>query len=364
MTGLAEEERRARIRLARTSGVGPVGFSQLLAEHGSALAACADLLRRGRALFDEAAVDAEIAAVARLGARHLLLGDADYPPLLAALADPPALLVALGDVALLGRPAVALVGARNASTAGRKLARAMAMDLGAAGFVVVSGLARGIDGAAHQGALATGTIGCIAGGVEIAYPPEHAELQARIAASGLLLSELPPGTEPQARHFPRRNRLIAGLARGVVMIEAAQGSGSMITARLAGDAGREVMAVPGHPTDPRSRGGNRLIRDGATLVESAEDVLAALSPFVLPLELASPPPRPRHRTPQLRPRPIGRQPAGDDRFLALLSVEGVAVDELVRASGLSAAEVQARLSDLEIDGVVARLAGGKVARIG
>ncbi len=363
---LSENERLARIRLARTNGIGPVGFSQLLAEHETALAACAALLERGRNLCPEAVVEAEIAAVRRLGARHLLPGDEAYPPLLAELADPPPLLVALGDVSLARRPVVAMVGARNASAMGRKLARTMAMDLGAAGFVVASGLARGIDGAAHLGALATGTIGCVAGGVEIAYPPEHAELQGKIAETGLLLSELPPGTEPQARHFPRRNRLIAGVARGLVVIEAANGSGSMITARLAAEAGREVMAVPGHPADPRSKGGNRLIRDGATLVESAEDVLAALSPFALFGE-ASPRPRqsrPAAAAPRLRPKPVGQrvEPRGDG-FLALLSVEGVAIDELVRGSGLSAAEVQAKLTDLEIEGRVARLAGGRVALV-
>ena len=362
MSDHTEAERRAHIRLARTNGIGPVGFSQLLAAHGSAAAAGVFLLGQGRALCSEAAVEREVEAVARLGASHLLLGDDDYPALLAALADPPPLLVALGDVALLRRPVVAMVGARNASTAGRKLARALAMDLGAAGWVVASGLARGIDGAAHQGALSTGTIGCVAGGVEIAYPPEHAELQAHIAEHGLLLSELPPGTEPQARHFPRRNRLIAGIARGLVLIEAAQGSGSMITARLAADAGRDVMAVPGHPSDPRASGGNRLIRDGATLVENAGDVLAVLSPFVVHEEAVAV--RPRRRPPPLQPRPVGSRPAATtDSLLLLLSAEGVALDDLVRASGLSAADVQARLTDLEIDGRVARLAGGKVARV-
>ena len=364
---LPEQERRARIRLARSNGIGPVGFAQLLAAHESAVAACAELLDRGRPLCSETAVEREMEAARRLGARHLLLGDGDYPPLLAELADPPPLLVVLGDGALAHRPVVAMVGARNASTAGRKLARHLAMDLGAAGWVVASGLARGIDGAAHQGALSTGTIGCVAGGVEIAYPPEHAELQARIAAEGLLLSELPPGTEPQARHFPRRNRLIAGIARGLVLVEAANGSGSMITARLAGEGGREVMAVPGHPADPRSKGGNRLIRDGATLVESAEDVLAVLSPFAL--SAAASAPRPRlspHCQPALplQPRPVGRPPeSGADALLSLLSVEGVALDELVRGSGLSAAEVQARLTDLEIEGKVARLGGGRVGRL-
>ncbi|MGL6042803.1 MAG: DNA-processing protein DprA [Sandaracinobacteroides sp.] len=288
----------------------------------------------------------------RLGARHLLLGEPDYPPLLAELADPPPVLVAKGDAAIGRRPVVAMVGARNASAAGRGLAQALAADLGAAGWVVASGLARGIDAAAHKGALETGTIGCVAGGLDIAYPPENAELQAAIGATGLLLSELPPGTEPQARHFPRRNRLIAGVARGVVVVEAAPGSGSLITARLSADAGRDVMAVPGHPLDPRSRGGNGLIRDGAVLVEDARDILAALALFA---PVAASPPVVRRPA-----KPERLQPAGG--LLALLSVSGVPVDEVVRASGLSAASVQAALADLEIEGQVVRLSGGRVAR--
>nr|WP_255696779.1 DNA-processing protein DprA [Sandaracinobacteroides sayramensis] len=349
----------ARIRLARTDGIGPVGFGQLLAAHGSAGAACDTLEGQGKRLAPEGVAAAEIEKAERVGARHVLLGDADYPPLLAALADPPPLLLALGDVGFAARPVVAIVGARNASAAGRALAREIAHGLGEAGWVVASGLARGIDSEAHRGALATGTIACVAGGVDIAYPPENAGLQAEIAAAGLLLSELPPGTEPQARHFPRRNRLIAGVARGTLLIEAAPGSGSLITARLAGEAGREVMAVPGHPADPRSRGGNGLIRDGATLVESAADALAALSPFAV---IARPEPRPRKPVaPRLAPKPVGNPP-GEEAFLHLLSTSGVSLDELVRASGLSASAVQARLADLEIDGQVIRLAGGKVAR--
>lgn len=362
MTIFPDDERRARIRLARTHGVGAVGFGQLLDQYGSGRSACASLEEDGRKLIHEQAVDAELDAVARLGATHLLLGEAAYPPLLAVLADPPPVLIALGDPGLAARPVVAIVGARNASSAGQKLARHMALELGAAGWVVISGLARGIDLAAHQGSLSTGTIACIAGGVDIAYPPEHARLQADIAASGLLLSEFPPGVEPMARHFPRRNRLIAGIASGLVVIEAANGSGSMITARLAGEMGREVMAVPGHPTDPRARGGNRLIRDGATLVEQADDVRAVLAPFTVEAEAPEAPRR--RRAPVLQPRPVGQPLVQDeDAFLSLLSAEGVALDELVRISGLPVAEVQARLSDLEIEGKVARLVGGKVTRL-
>lgn len=378
MTGFSPQERLARIRLARTDGIGAVGFGQLLARHGSGGAACEALAMAGKPLAPPQVAEAEMDRVAKLGGRHLLPGEDDYPPLLAALSDPPPLLIALGDTGLAARPVVAMVGARNASAAGRALARDMAADLGHAGWVVMSGLARGIDAAAHNATLDSGTIACIACGIDIAYPPEHAALQGEIAGRGLLLTELPPGTEPQARHFPRRNRLIAGIAQAVVVIEAASGSGSLITARIAADAGREVMAAPGHPADPRSRGGNGLIRDGATLVESAADVLAALSPFVVAARPARerPPETAKRRAPVIASGPViepgpviescpvGRAEAADGGFLALLSPGGVPVDELVRASGMAAAQVQAQLSDLEIEGRVVRLAGGRVARIG
>jgi DNA processing protein len=361
---LPAAERLARLRLARTEGIGPVSHGQLLRRFGSAQAAVEALRGMGKPLAADDVAEREMAAASELGARHLLLGDADYPPLLAELADPPPVLLMLGDAALAARPVVAMVGARNASAAGRGLALDMAEALGAAGWVVASGLARGIDAEAHRGALTSGTIGCVAGGVDVAYPPEHAQLQDRIAGCGLLLSEMPPGTEPQARHFPRRNRLIAGVSRGVVVIEAAPGSGSLITARIAAEAGREVMAVPGHPRDPRSAGGNGLIRQGATLVEQAADVLGVLSPFsvVARPDLAARRVVPRRpvRAPSAVPAPAG---AGQGDLLELLSVSGVALDEVVRASGLPVAAVQAMLSDLEIEGQVVRLAGGRVARV-
>jgi DNA processing protein len=375
---LPPAERLARLRLARTEGVGPVTYRQLLARHGSARAAMAETTR---SWLPAAEAEAELEAAAAAGARHVLLGEADYPPLLAELADPPPLLLIAGDAALAARPVVALVGARNASAAGRALAFELAQALGEAGWVVASGLARGIDAQAHRGALPTGTIACVAGGVDIAYPPENAALQDEIAAGGLLLSELPPGTEPQARHFPRRNRLIAGVARGLVVIEAASGSGSLITARLAGEAGREVMAVPGHPKDPRSSGGNNLIRQGATLVETADDILAALSPFAVVARAERPAPRSARASPRsagASPRSVGTSPrratasprsaapcadGSEGGLLEFLSVSGVAVDEVVRASGLPVSAVQAALADMEIEGRVVRLAGGKVARV-
>lgn len=354
-------ERTARLRLARTDGVGSVSFGQLLRRFGTAETAVEALHGMGKPLAAEGVAEQEMAAAERAGARHVLLGEPDYPPLLAELTDPPPVLVMAGDPGLGRRPVVAMVGARNASAAGRGLALEMAEALGAAGWVVASGMARGIDAEAHRGALATGTIGCVAGGVDVAYPPENAALQVSVAERGLLLSEMPPGTEPQARHFPRRNRLIAGIARGVVVIEAAPGSGSLITARIAGEAGREVMAVPGHPRDPRSGGGNGLIRQGATLVEQAADVLGVLSPFAV---VARAPAAPRRaasaRAASAAPAPAA---AGQGELLDLLSVGGVALDEVVRASGLPVAAVQAMLSDLEIEGQVVRLAGGRVARV-
>lgn len=361
---LSMAERIAWLRLARTDGVGAVSHGQLIRRFKTAQAAVEALQGMGRPLAADGLAEREMAAADASGARHVLLGEADYPPLLAEMADPPPVLVMDGDAALARRPVVAIVGARNASAAGRGLALEMAQALGAAGWVVASGLARGIDAEAHRGALETGTIGCVAGGVDIAYPPENADLQEAVGTRGLLLSEMPPGTEPQARHFPRRNRLIAGVARGVVVIEAAPGSGSLITARIAGEAGREVMAVPGHPRDPRSGGGNGLIRQGATLVEQAADVLAVLSPFdvgarrELPARRASPV---RAVRPALPATPMPTAGQGD--LLDLLSVSGVPLDEVVRASGLPVAAVQAMLSDLEIEGRVVRLAGGKVARV-
>jgi DNA processing protein len=274
----------ARLRLARTDSIGPVTFRRLLARHGNALAALAALpgiaARRGTriALCPEADALREMAALHRLGGRFLFTGEAPYPPLLDLAEDAPPVLAVLGDPAALAGRAVALVGARNASAAGRRLAEELAEQLAAAGLVVVSGLARGIDAAAHLGALRRGrTVAAVAGGLDQPYPPDHAKLQDRIAAEGgAVVAEAPLGTAPLARHFPRRNRIVAGLSLGVVVVEAAPRSGSLITARLALEAGRELFAVPGSPLDPRCRGSNDLIRQGAHLTESIADVLEHL----------------------------------------------------------------------------------------
>ncbi len=380
---MSPRERAARLALIRTEGVGPAAFRQLLRRFGSgeaAHAALPDLARREPrwgAPVALAEAEAEIDLVRRLGGLHLFLGEASYPPLLAECPDAPPVLVVRGEVALGAAPSVAIVGARNASALGQRMARELAGALAGAGQAIVSGLARGVDAAAHRGALATEggtTIACIAGGIDIAYPPEHAALQEEIAARGLILSEMPPGTEPQGRHFPRRNRLIAGIAAGTVVIEAAPGSGSLITARLAAEAGREVMAVPGHPLDPRARGCNRLLKDGATLVESADDVLAALAPFGrigprgIPATRSRAPGEAAADAPVLAqaaaPAEIAADPAPEDlaaRLFGLLSPAPVAIDELVRATGASAGLVQATLTDLELCGRVARHAGGRVS---
>jgi DNA processing protein len=297
----------------------------------------------------------EIAQVGKLGARHLFLGETAYPPLLAEIETAPPALIVKGDLALLDRMAVAIVGARNASAAACRFARQLAHNLGAADLVLVSGLARGIDSAAHDGALDSGTIAVIAGGIDIAYPPENEARQQVIAERGLLIAEQPPGIEPRARHFPYRNRIIAGMTHGTVVVEAAPKSGSLITARCAAEFGREVMAVPGSPLDPRAQGCNLLIRDGATLVQSAEDVLEA----VLPLGAV------QVRQPRADYVPEAASGDCDDRdrrtIADLLGPTPVQADELIRQSGLAPAIVHTVLLELELGGRLERHAGGKVS---
>ena len=278
-----------------------------------------------------------------------------HPDLLARLEGAPPILTVRGEIALAARPCVAIVGARNASAAAVKLARDFAHALAGQGFAVVSGLARGIDGAAHEGAFPA-TIGVIAGGIDIAYPPQHAELQERIACEGLLVAEPPPGTEPRGSHFPSRNRIIAGLALGTLVVEAAPRSGSLITARLAGEAGREVMAIPGSPLDARSHGCNQLIREGAMLVQAPDDVAELLRGFTGA-------PRSTLRE-ALASGDGGGEVAGDETsadLAALLTTAPVAVDELVRQSGTAPGSVQMALLELELAGRIERHAGGRVS---
>ena len=348
-----------RLRLVRSPGIGPITYRQLVARFGgagAALAAVPDLARRGGGaaprLFGRDEAEREVARVEKLGARYVALGHGLYPRLLAQLEDAPPLLIAKGELKLLDRPSVAIVGARNASAAACRFARGLAYDLGQHGLVIVSGLARGIDSAAHDGALDSGTIGVVAGGIDIFYPPENEPRQKALFERGLVLAEMPPGTEPRARHFPYRNRIIAGIGAGAVVVEAAPRSGSLITARLSAEAGREVMAVPGSPLDPRAQGCNQLIRDGATLVQTADDVIEALGPVEARVE-----------SPPARFEQVAEEP---DETVAgnveeLLGPSPVPVDELIRLSGASSGAVQMALLELDLAGRLDRHAGGKVS---
>jgi DNA processing protein len=358
---LEQDEAFARIRLLRSPNVGPISYAQLLRRFGNAQAAIEalpNLASRGGRDYRPAPherIEREVAAVRAAGARYLFHDMPGYPELLAQIESAPPILTVRGDPQLAGKPCVAMVGARNASAAAVKLARDFAHALAGEGFVVVSGLARGIDGAAHEGSLPA-TIGVIASGIDIAYPPQHAALQERIASEGLLIAEQPPGTEPRGSHFPSRNRIIAGLALGTLVVEAAPKSGSLITARLAGECGREVMAIPGSPLDARSHGCNQLIREGAVLVQAPEDVVELLSGFDG---------TPRSSLREAHPHSFG----ADDELLAdepadiaaLLTTAPIGVDELVRQSGASAGAVQMALLELEIAGRLVRHAGGRVS---
>lgn len=354
----------AKLRLIRSANIGPVSYRQLIARFGSAgvaLEALPDLAGRGGGAFlaaPEGVIHKELAQAKALGARHLFLDDAEYPPLLAEIDNGPAAVLVKGVVALAHKSVLAMVGARNASAAACRLARDLAQQLVDADIVVVSGLARGIDTAAHMGSLNGGTIGVIAGGIDIAYPPENAELQRAIGEKGLLMAEMPPGTEPRARHFPHRNRIIAGLALGTVVVEAVPKSGSLITARLAGDYGREVMAVPGSPLDPRARGCNQLIREGATLVQDADEIAELIRPLDLRVST-----RTTHRPSSFTELADVGDP--ERRVVSeLLGMSFVAVDEIVRQSGLPSPLVQSVLLEYELAGRLERGAGAKVRLTG
>ncbi|MBN9527468.1 MAG: DNA-processing protein DprA [Alphaproteobacteria bacterium] len=355
MTAPADErDRFDRLRLWRSDTIGPVTFRDALAEHGTAAAALDALADKRRRTAPRADIEREIDTLHRLGGFHLFRGDPGYPAGLAQLDDAPPVLTARGRRDLLDRPPVAIVGARNASAGGMRLAREFAADLGRAGFVIVSGLARGIDTAAHNGALATGTIAAIAGGIDVIYPPENEALQRRLGEDGLILAEMPPGTPTQPNLFPRRNRIISGVSLGVLVVEAALKSGSLITARLAADQGREVFAVPGSPLDARAQGCNDLLRRGAILTERADDVLAVLAPQVAPVAAPRPPGA---------PAPAAADIDDSRRALAgLLSPVPMPVDDLIRLSGLDPAVVQAILVDWDLTGAIERHPGGRVSR--
>ncbi|WP_309645720.1 DNA-processing protein DprA [Phenylobacterium sp.] len=360
---LTNAGRRDWLRLARTENVGPVTFQHLIGRYGEAslvLAALPDLARRGGRVSaldipSVTEVERELEAGAALGARLICACEADFPAPLAALDPPPPVIWARGEPRLLSRPAVAIVGARVASAGGQRFARGLASDLGAAGLVVISGMARGIDGAAHEGSLPTGTVAVLGGGIDDIYPREHRDLYDRIVEQGCVVSESAPGRTATAKDFPRRNRLISGLSQAVVVVEAELRSGSLITARLAAEQGREVLAVPGSPLDPRARGTNDLIRQGAALCEGVEDVLRALEGFG------------GFRAPDRAFEPaVAATPDADvakvrERVAGLLSPTPVSRDELIRATGAPAAIVLAALMELALAGCAELGAGGMVS---
>ncbi|RLK11417.1 DNA-processing protein DprA [Ruegeria conchae] len=358
-----EEDRFSWLRLLRSRKVGPATFRRLLREHGSAQNALAALPEMARAAGIEGyeicppgVIEAELKAAKAAKARLLCLGAADYPDALIDISDAPPMLWAIGDPTILNRQAIAMVGARNCSSLGARMARALASELGKEDYIVVSGLARGIDTSAHIATLETGTVAVMAGGVDVIYPAENSDLARDIAKTGLRLSEQPMGTTPQARHFPRRNRIISGLAQAVVVVEAAAKSGSLITARDALDQGREVLAVPGHPFDARAAGCNLLIRDGATLVRTAEDVIDALPTpqhQILPQQI--PPIRLETAQSENAPRAL------HDVILSCLGPSPIAEDQLIRDVDASAGEIGPVLVDLELDGKIQRQPGGLLA---
>ncbi|RIY03709.1 DNA-protecting protein DprA [Aureimonas flava] len=359
-------ERLAALRLIRSENVGPVTYRRLVARFGSpsaALDALPDLAARGGArrrvsAASEASVEAELAAARRMGARFVIQGEADYPEMLARTEAAPPVLAVMGQTSLFRRPAVAVVGARSATAAGARLARMFAQGLGAEGYCVVSGLARGIDAAAHEASLATGTVGVFAGGLDKPYPPENRPLMRRIVdGGGCLLTEMPFGWEPRAVDFPRRNRVVVALALGVLVVEAAMRSGTLISARLAGELGRLLFAVPGSPLDAKSAGCNALIKDGATLVTEPADILSALAPLDA-------------RAPQRRGLFEDRaddggfaEPGEDDRarLLRSLSATPVSLDDLLAHAEVEWGAAQVLLLELDLAGRLERHSGGRLS---
>ena len=369
----SEDEQFSRLRLLRSRRVGITTYKRLLIEHGTAQNALAALPEVARAagvekyeICPEAVVQSELNAARAAGAQLIMHGTAAYPNLLNDLDDAPPFLWVIGDPSLLKRPMIALVGARNASSLGTRMARALAKDLGAAGYVIVSGLARGVDAAAHLAALPTGTVAVQAGGVDVVYPAENTELALSIKDQGVRVSEQPMGLQPMARHFPSRNRIISGLSQATIVVEAASKSGSLITARDALDQGRDVLAVPGSPFDARASGCNQLIRDGATLIRSADDVIEALAPLyddtpTLPLP-PPPAPKPAKATPTKSTNVRSTVASLHKEILSRLSPAPVAEDQLIRDLAVTASEVAPALLDLELDGQIKRNAGGLLSR--
>ena len=357
-----EEMRLSWLRLLRSRRVGVSTFFRLMNEHGNADDALKVLPEIARAagvldyqICPEGVVMAELKAARVAGAKMICYGDADYPVNLADIPDPPPILWAIGNTEILKRPMVAMVGARNASSLGTRMARKLAQELADAGIVVVSGLARGIDTAAHIAALQTGTIAVQAGGVDVIYPKENAKLTEDIGNCGLRISEIAMGTTPQARHFPRRNRIISGLAKAVIIVEATARSGSLITAKNALDQGRDVLAVPGHPFDARAFGCNALLRDGATLVRSAADVIEALGRDEAAAEMAEP------KQPEQPARSLRDTADLHSEILSRLGPSPLAEDQLIRDLELPSQKIAPELLNLELDGKIIRAAGGMLS---
>jgi DNA processing protein len=373
---LTDAQRLAWLRLIRSENVGPTTFRMLINRFGGAEEALAALprlsarggLKRQIRIAEMGEAEAELGEAARLGVRVIAMGEPDYPqPLLHTEGAPPLLFVR-GEAAILARPMVAIVGSRNCSAAGRRIAGSIAAGLGEAGFAIVSGLARGIDAGAHRGALKTGTVAVLAGGVDKVYPQEHDELYAAIMETGAILSEMPLGLEPRGRDFPRRNRIIAGLALGTVIVEAASRSGSLITARLANETGREVFAVPGSPLDPRAHGTNRLIRDGAAMARSADDVIEVLAPLLEDPEraygaapLARPPTEPEGAEAEAREWTETLAETDRDRVVEALGAAPIDIDEIIRHTQLAPGAVHTVLLELELAGRLARHGGQLVS---
>ncbi|WP_298260062.1 DNA-processing protein DprA [Bradyrhizobium sp.] len=362
-THLTDAERIDRLRLIRADNVGPRTFRSLVRHFGSARAALERLpefARRGGAsrpqrIPSEADAHAELDACAKLGVSLIAPEEAGYPPRLTELDDAPPLLGVRGVIDVLMRPMIAIVGSRNASAAGLKFAQVLAHDLSNAGFVVVSGLARGIDQAAHRASIEGGTLAVLAGGPDKIYPPEHTDLLTAILRHGAAISEMPLGYVARAHDFPRRNRLVSGSSLGVIVVEAALRSGSLITARLANEQGREVFAVPGSPLDPRAAGTNGLIKQGATLITEAADVIDAVQPIMgRPIDL---------REDDVEPLAPDPDTAERDRVVSLLGPTPVQLDDLIRLSGASAAVVRTVLLELELAGRLERHGGGLISLI-
>jgi DNA processing protein len=370
---LARDSNFDRLRLIRSPNIGPVTYRQLMARFGSAAAALEALpdlaSRGGKRNFSVCAasdIENEMQATKRAGAEYVFLGDPHYPALLAELDNAPVSFSFKGNIELASAQVIAMVGARNASAGACRFARTLAMELGREGLVVISGLARGIDTAAHIGSLASGAIAIIAGGIDVAYPPENKALQDEIADKGLLIAEQPIGTEPRARHFPYRNRIIAGMALGTIVVEAAPRSGSLITARLAAEAGREVMAIPGSPMDPRARGCNQLIREGATLVQDAAEIAELIRPIDARAVRTAQPKlfdvsvQAFQQHSENANENANENESERQRVIDLLGMTHVSVDELVRQSGASAPSIQMVLLELELAGRLERGAGAMV----